>query len=78
MRWTSSDYESLVSQNKRFNTAGKSPMTVTFVPGALKDEVMLEMLNVGRFEAIEVSGWNARMWAQILPQIRVYAGGKMG
>ena len=70
--------------NERFNTVGKPPVTLTFVPDALEDEDMLEMLNAGLFEAIVVDDWKARMWAQILPQIKVHdevvlhAGGTIG
>ena len=84
VRQASSYAESLVALNERFNTAGKPPMTLTFVSDALEDEDMLEMLNAGLFEAIVVDDWKARMWAQILPQIRVHdevvlrSGGKIG
>ena len=84
VRQASSYAESLVALNERFNTAGKPPMTLTFVSDALEDEDMLEMLEAGLFEAIVVDDWKARMWAQILPQIRVHdevvlrSGGKIG
>ncbi len=32
---------------------------------------MLEMLNAGLFELIVVDDWKARLWAQILPKIKV-------
>ena len=35
---------------------------------------MMEMLNVGLFEAIIVDDWKARMWAQVLPKIKVNDG----
>jgi membrane-bound lytic murein transglycosylase MltF len=84
VRRTSSYYESLVALIERFNTEGKPPMTLTFVPDALEDEDMLVMLNAGLFDAIVVDDWKARMWGQILPQIRVQddvvlrSGGKIG
>jgi membrane-bound lytic murein transglycosylase MltF len=33
---------------------------------------MMEMLNVGLLEAIVVDNWKAKMWAQILPKIKVH------
>jgi membrane-bound lytic murein transglycosylase MltF len=41
------------------------------VPDALEDEDMMEMLNTGLFEAIVVDDWKARMWAQVLPKVKV-------
>ncbi len=41
------------------------------VPDALEDEDMMEMLNAGLLEAIVVDDWKAKMWAQILPKIKV-------
>jgi hypothetical protein len=58
--------------NERFNSAGKSPMMLTFIPEALEDEDMQEMLNMGLFEAMVGDDWKARMWAQILPRITMH------
>jgi membrane-bound lytic murein transglycosylase MltF len=41
------------------------------VPDALEDEDMMEMLNIGLLESIVVDNWKAKMWAQILPKIKV-------
>jgi membrane-bound lytic murein transglycosylase MltF len=57
---------------------------VVLVPDALEDEDMLEMLNAGLFQVIIVDDWLARMWAQVLPKIKVHdtaalrTGGKIG
>jgi membrane-bound lytic murein transglycosylase MltF len=32
---------------------------------------MMEMLNVGLLEAIVVDDWKAKMWVQLLPNLRV-------
>jgi membrane-bound lytic murein transglycosylase MltF len=54
------------------------------VPDALEDEDMMEMLNAGLLEVIVVDDWKAKMWAQILPKIKVNEqvsvreGGKIG
>ena len=45
---------------------------------------MMEMLNAGLLQAIVVDDWKARMWAQVLPKIKVNdgaavrEGGKIG
>ena len=46
-------------------------MKIVLVPDALEDEDMLEMLDAGLLEAIVVDDWKAKMWAQILPKIKV-------
>jgi len=74
VRKSSSYYESLVGLNDRFKREGKPPVTLVFVPDALEDEDMMEMLNAGLFEAIVVDDSKARMWAQVLPKIKVNDG----
>lgn len=71
VRKSSSYYESLTALNERFKTAGKAPVNIVLVPDALEDEDMMEMLNAGLFEAIVVDDWKAKMWALILPKIKV-------
>lgn len=84
VRQASSYYESLVALNQRFGQGGKPAIKLVLVPDALEDEDMLEMLNAGALEAIIVDDWKAKMWAQILPKIKVNetavvrAGGKTG
>ncbi len=84
VRQASSYYESLVSLNRQFGQEGKPAVKLILVPDALEDEDMLEMLNAGALEAIIVDDWKAKMWAQILPKIKVNetavvrAGGKTG
>ena len=41
------------------------------MPDALEDEDMMEMLSAGLLEVIVVDDWKAKMWAQILPKIKV-------
>jgi membrane-bound lytic murein transglycosylase MltF len=74
VRRSSGAYESLAALNERFVAEGKSPVTLTLVPEGLEDEDMMEMVNAGLFEAVVVKDWMAKMWAQILPKIRVHAG----
>jgi membrane-bound lytic murein transglycosylase MltF len=60
-----------VALSGRFAKEGKPAMKVVLVPDALEDEDMMEMLNAGLLEAIVVDDWKAKMWAQILPKIKV-------
>ena len=34
---------------------------------------MMEMLNAGLLEAIVVDDWKAKLWAQVLPKMKVHA-----
>jgi len=84
VRKASSYYESLVALNARLRKESKAPATLVLVPDALEDEDMLEMLNAGLLEAIVVDDWKARIWAQVLPKIKmneqatVRTGGMVG
>jgi len=71
VREASSYHESLVALNERFSKAGKAPVNLVSVPAALEDEDMLEMLNAGLLQAMVVDDWKAKMWAQVLPKIKV-------
>jgi len=52
--------------------AGKPAANLVFVPDALEDEDMMEMLGAGLLEAIVVDDWKAAMWAQVLPKLNVH------
>ena len=84
VRKSSSYYESLEALNELFKKEGKAVIKMVLVPDALEDEDMMEMLNAGLLEIIIVDDWKARMWAQILPRIKVNEqaavreGGKIG
>jgi len=84
VRKSSSYYESLEALNARFKKEGKPAAKLVLVPDALEDEDMMEMINAGLLEAIIVDDWLAKMWAQILPKIKVNEqaavreGGKVG
>lgn len=71
VRKSSSYFESLELINERFRKEGRQAVKLVPVPDALEDEDMMEMVNAGLLEAIVVDDWKARMWAPILPQIRV-------
>jgi membrane-bound lytic murein transglycosylase MltF len=84
VRKSSSYHESLEILNGRFKKEGKPTVTMVLVPDALEDEDMMEMLNAGLLKVIIVDDWLAKMWAQILPKIKVNEqavvreGGKIG
>jgi membrane-bound lytic murein transglycosylase MltF len=84
VRKSSSYYESLQALNGLFKKEGKPAANLVLVPDALEDEDLLEMLNAGLLEAVVVDNWKAKMWAEILPKIKVNEqaavreGGKIG
>jgi membrane-bound lytic murein transglycosylase MltF len=57
--------------NERFKQAGKPEAKLVFLPNALEDEDLLEMLDAGLLQAIVVDDWKAKMWAQVLPKVKV-------
>jgi membrane-bound lytic murein transglycosylase MltF len=57
--------------NERLEQAGKERVRVVALPDAIEDEDKLEMLNAGLIEVAVVDDWKARMWAQVLPDVRV-------
>jgi membrane-bound lytic murein transglycosylase MltF len=74
VRKASSYYESLLALNAQLKRDGKAPATLVLVPDALEDEDMMEMLNAGLLQVIVVDDWKARIWAQILPNIKIHDG----
>jgi membrane-bound lytic murein transglycosylase MltF len=72
VRQASSYYQSLAALNERFRKAGKPEVKLVLVPDALEDEDMLEMMNAGLLEVIVVDDWKAKMWAQVLPKLRIH------
>ncbi len=71
VRKASSYYESVLVLNKRLRKEGKVPVRITELPDELEDEDALEMLNAGLLKVMVVDDWKARMWAQILPKVKV-------
>ena len=71
VRPSTSYAESLAALNGRLTAAGKAPIRIAALPDALEDEDKLEMLNAGLFDFVVVDDWVGRMWAQILPNIRL-------
>ncbi len=71
VRLASSYHESLKALNERLVKAAKPAITLVPLPEPLEDEDAMEMLNAGLLEYIVVDDWKARLWAQVLPAIRV-------
>ena len=72
VRRSSSYYDSLNTLNARFAKSGKPQMHLVLLPDALEDEDAMEMLNAGVLQVLVVDDWKARMWAQVLPRIKVH------
>ena len=72
VRKASSYYESLVVLNEHLQAKGRKPARLVIVPDALEDEDLMEMANAGLVEAIVVDDWKARLWAQVLPRVKVH------
>ena len=71
VRRASSYSESLEKLNQRLRRDGLDPVTLVAVPDALEDEDLMEMLDAGLVDLLVVDDWKARMWAQVLPKIKV-------
>jgi membrane-bound lytic murein transglycosylase MltF len=71
VRKASSYYESLLALNQQLKKDRKAEVKLVFVPDALEDEDMMEMLNADVLDYIVVDDWKAKMWAQILPNVKL-------
>ena len=71
VRKASSYHESLQKLNEQFRRDGKPEIELVPVSDALEDEDMMEMLDAGLFQILVVDDWKARMWAQVLPKIKL-------
>jgi membrane-bound lytic murein transglycosylase MltF len=84
VRPSSSYFESITALNQRFAAEKKPPIAIQRLPDALEDEDILEMVNAGLLNIVVVDDWKARLWSQILPNIRVHenlavrSGAKIG
>ncbi|MFL9989506.1 MltF family protein [Paraburkholderia sediminicola] len=72
VRKSSSYYESLTALNDRFKAAGKPLIQITLLPDALEDEDELEMVNAGVLNIVVVDDWEANLWVQVLPKVKVH------
>ena len=71
VREVSSQYLGLKALNERLRKEGKPEARPVFVPNALEDEDLLEMLNAGLIQAVITDDWRAKMWAQTLSKVTV-------
>jgi membrane-bound lytic murein transglycosylase MltF len=84
MRKSTSYFESLMSVNNRLKKERKAQIKIALVPDALEDEDLMEMLNAGLLEFLVVDDWMAKLWGQILPNIKLRedivlrSGGRIG
>jgi len=71
VRVSSSYYESLKKLNKKFEEEDKEKVNIVPISDLLEDEDLMEMLNAGIISMIVVDDWKAKMWAQVLPNIKL-------
>ncbi|HET9155041.1 MAG TPA: lytic transglycosylase F [Myxococcaceae bacterium] len=71
VRASSSYAESLAELNGRLRVSGRDPVKIEYLPEELEDEDAMEMLQAGAVELTVVDRWKARIWASVLPGIRV-------
>ncbi len=62
-------YASLQTLNQRLAAAGKPPVQIELVPGALEVEDMIEMVAAGLLPAIVADDWIARLWITLVPGV---------
>jgi membrane-bound lytic murein transglycosylase MltF len=72
VRRSSSYFQSLEALNRRLRSEGKSEARIVLVPDALEDEDLMEMANAGLVDHLIVDDWKARIWAKVLPRVRVH------
>ena len=71
VRVSSSYYESLKKLNKKFEQEDKEKINIVPISELLEDEDLMEMLDAGIISMIVVDDWKAKMWAQVLPNIKL-------
>ncbi len=78
VRPSSSYAESLAALNATFRERGLDPVEIVPVDERLETEDVLEMVNAGVFSITVVDDYLARLWAQVLGEIRVHADVTVG
>lgn len=71
VRKSSSYFDSLTALNQRFHAEAKLPVKIVTVPDAIEDEDLMEMLNAGVVGIVIVDDWKAKIWANVLPKIKL-------
>lgn len=63
--------DSLHAISNGFELSGRAPITVRTMDAHLDDEDILELVNAGVIERTVVDDYKARLWADLLPAIRI-------
>jgi membrane-bound lytic murein transglycosylase MltF len=71
VRPSSSYYDSLEVLNARFKAQGLPPVHVHSVDESLESEDIMEMVGAGLLPLTVVDRYRARLWSEVLPDIRV-------
>ena len=71
VRPSSSYFESLQGLNARFGAQGLPPVHIHPVDESLESEDIMEMVGAGLLPVTVVDGYRARLWSEVLPNIRV-------
>jgi len=83
-RRSSSYWEHLQHLNERFEADRMKPINLIPAPEELQDDDLMEMVNAGLLETIVVDDYKAKLWAQILPNLKLHpeivisSGGEFG
>ncbi len=67
----SSYAEHLRELNAQFEKQGLKPVEIKEADGHLRSEDIMELVNAGAVEITVVDGYKAKLWAKVLPDIRV-------
>jgi len=84
VRQSSSYWEHLQALNERFASEDREPVKLLEAPEELSDSDLMQMVNAGLVGIIVVDHYNAELWAQILPELKVHPdiainrGGQIG
>lgn len=72
VRPSSSYRESLDALNRRLREAGRDPVRIVDADERLEDEDLLQMVAAGLAPATVVDSHGARLWAEVLPDLRLH------
>ena len=70
VRRSASYHDSLVALNKVLRGRGKPPVKLVFVPEALEDEDMMDMVAAGLLGIVVVDDWKAAAWSTVVPKLK--------
>jgi len=68
----SSYFEHLQALNRELESAGTAPIDIQSAPDHFETEDVLEMVNAGLVDYTVADNYIARLWARVLPRIRLY------